>query len=233
MLQDKKGFTLLELMVALTITVLMGVALSMIFRTSMDAWQKGEASIQRCQTARIALQRMSGDIRSAVLLTGWKDVTGKTIDVKFVGEDGVKGVFGDKLSFVTLAHQPDYYSIGDYYKYTDADHWEAAEISYYIYHSGTTNLDHLVRRWQTGDVPDDSITRESDGLGYTLASLVFRVTELNFSYYDGSIWQPSWNSDTVLPEMVWIGLTVQADVAPAGKEKKEEIFSTIVYLPSG
>ena len=228
MLRDEKGLTLLELLVALTITVLMGAALSTIFKTSMDAWQRGEASIQRCQTARIALQRMSGDIRSAVLLPGWKDVSG--MDVRFVGENGVKGAFGDKLSFVTLAHQPSYNSTADYYYYDSNDEWDLAEISYYIYHSSTTDLDHLVRRWQTGGVPDDDVTRESDGIGYTLASLVFRAKELNFSYYDGSSWQTSWNSDTALPERVWVGLTVQDDRPLV---QKEEVFSTIVYLPSG
>ena len=219
----EEGVTLLELLVALTITVLLGTALTAVFRTSMDAWQKGEATTQRTQTARIALQRMSKDIRSAVLLTGWKDVSGK--DVRFYGENSYNS-FGDKLSFITLVHPPDYNVASDYYYYDEADEWDAAEISYYIYSSATTGLDHLIRRWQVGDIPDDKVY--TGGLDYTVASLTFRVKELNFSYYDGSNWQTSWNSNITLPEKVWIGLTVQDD---RPREQKEEVISAMVYLP--
>lgn len=218
----QKGFTFLELLVVLTITVLLGATLSAILKTSMDAWQRGEAAIQRCQPARIALQRMSQELRSAVLLS-ISNNPGKEDGIKFYGRDSYNS-YGDRLDFISLSN-PNLEGGAD-------PKCDFAEIGYYIYHSETTGLDHLICRWQVSDVPDTDVT--DGGLDYTPAAIASHVKKLNFSYWDNATsppWETSWNSKTKnkLPGKVWIELTVQDDIA---RVEKEEVFSTIVYLPS-
>jgi len=206
-------------MVALTITVLLGTTLFVVFKTSMDAYLRAEATTEECQSARIALQRMSEEIRNAILLDPNHN-PGK--NTKFYGENDYND-YGDRLDFISVSHPPG--SGGEYKQnYTNGEYrCDFCEIGYYIHPDGS----HLMRYTQTKNVPDT--TFRSGGASAELAS---HVTELNFSYYEGyGSGETAWDSDTHLPSMVWIGLKVQADVAPAGTPKKEEIISTKVYLP--
>ena len=221
MFQDKKGFTqplregrgltLLELLVALTITVLLGASLAAIFRTSMDAWRRGEAATQRCQPARIALQRMSEEMRSAISLSEQQDGT--------VNTESFKGT-ANTVDFLTTSNPPDWNK--DLVE--DKIYYDVCEIGYYIHADG----DRLMRHLQTANVPDGSI---GSGGGY--AELAPHVTGLNIEYYNGASWVNSWTASNTLPKIVKITLTVQADIAPAGTEKKEENISTRVYIPLG
>ncbi len=211
MLRNEKGFTLLELLVALTITVLLGATLFTIFRTSMDAWQRGEATIQRCQPARSALQGMGEEMRSAISLSRQYDGTSNN--------QSFKGTV-NTVDFLTTSNSPPWtqnYSLNETY-------YDVCEIGYYIHADG----DRLMRRLQTKNVPDGII---GSGGGY--ARLAPHVKGLNIKYFNGASWVDSWPASNTLPRVVKITLTVQADVAPAGIEKKEENISTQVYIPLG
>lgn len=212
MLKGEKGVTLLELMVALVLTALVGMAVFRVFKTNMDSWQKGEARTQRYQNARIALNRMSKEIRSAILLSTANN-PGK--DLRFLGTSST-------LNFLTASHPPTRGAYENTYEPVELV-FDVCEIGYSV---DTTNKK-LYRRKHRTNIPDTQV----DG-GGSSDVLALHVTELAFSYYDGSDWQTSWDSSTDggLPYAVWTGLTLQADVAPAGHAKKEELISTKVYL---
>lgn len=211
MLKNERGVTLLELLVALTITVLLGATLSAVFRTSMDAWLRGEATIQRCQPARIALQRMSEEMRSAIPLSKQHNGTDNT--ESFVGT-------ANTVNFLTTSNPPPWEQ--NYLE--NKIYYDVCEIGYYV--SGTT----LYRRKAEQNKPDGNVDDTTDGMSDEIAP---HVTGLNIEYYNGTSWVNSWTAPNTLPRIVKITLTAQADVAPAGTEKKEENISTQVYIPLG
>lgn len=59
---DNKGFTLLELMLALTITAMIGVILLGAFRIGIRAWEKGERDTEKHQRQRMVLNMMREQI---------------------------------------------------------------------------------------------------------------------------------------------------------------------------
>jgi prepilin-type N-terminal cleavage/methylation domain-containing protein len=62
-----KGFTLVELLVAVTILAIIMAAFFTIFKGGTAAWQKGEVRTELVQNGRIALDRMASEIRCALL----------------------------------------------------------------------------------------------------------------------------------------------------------------------
>lgn len=218
MLRDERGITLLELMVALVITALLGLAIYNVCKMAMDAWQKGEARTQVYQNLRIALERMSDEIRSAITLDSTYNPAPK--DIYFYGQDTYDGThpeWGDRLDFISIAHPP----IGNYY---DSDFnndelvFDCCEIGYRV--SGTT----IYRRKQEKNVPDSDITG-----GGSEKELATHITNLGFRYYNGSSWQDTWDAETegTLPEIVEISLTAKSDIA---RYENERTFTTYVSL---
>ncbi len=214
MLKDKKGITLLELMVAMVITALLGMAIYNVCKLAMDAWQKGEARTQVYQNARIALNRMSEEIRSAITLNPDYN-SGKKI--YFNGT-------ATQLDFIATAYAP----IGNYYHSwasgSDDLKFDCCEIGYSLHASEKT----IYRRQQISGVPDStSITS-----GGSTKEMATHITNLGFQYYDGTSWQPTWSSATTdssgLPRLVEIAITAESE---STRYPNERTFSTYVYLP--
>ncbi len=216
-LRNERGITLLELMVALVITALLGMAIYNVCKMAMDAWQKGEARTQVYQNARIALDRMSEEIRSAI-----------TLNLNY--NSGKKIYFNGtatQLNFIATAYAP----IGNYY-----DSWasgpsdlkfDCCEIGYSLHASEKT----LYRRQQISDVPDStSITS-----GGSEKEMATHITNLSLTYYsaDGSS-KTSWDADPTvdggLPKKVAIGITAESE---STRYPNTKTFSTWVCLSGG
>ncbi len=60
----RRGFTLIEILVAMAILVIVIASTLAIFRASTASWRKGEMRAQRYQQARFILERMSREIAS-------------------------------------------------------------------------------------------------------------------------------------------------------------------------
>lgn len=63
----KKGFTLVEILIALAILAMIVASTFTIFRSASKSWQKGEARSERYQSARSAVSRISAEISQAVI----------------------------------------------------------------------------------------------------------------------------------------------------------------------
>lgn len=62
-----RGFTLVEFVIALTLTVFLAGAVWVVLRTGLSLRERGVATVQISQNARTALDRMSREIRCAIL----------------------------------------------------------------------------------------------------------------------------------------------------------------------
>ncbi len=72
-IQSEKGFTLLEMMVAVTLVVLMAVGIWSIFRTTIRAWSRGTEYIDASQRRRNILDMVRKQIASAYPLAAPSD----------------------------------------------------------------------------------------------------------------------------------------------------------------
>lgn len=205
--KNKKGVTLLELLVALVITVLLGSAIFNVLKMAVDSWQKGEFATQKYQNARTALEKM-GEIRSAL-----KYSSADPYEAEFSGAS-------NKVDFLANIHSPVYFY--DPNKETESD---LCEIGYFV--SGTT----LYRRRDTTPYPADSDVNTTSPLADP-EGVASHITNLSLTYYsaNGSS-QTSWDSSTIssIPTRVKIEVTVRSDNPRYDDSEK---VSTIVYLPA-
>jgi len=233
------GFTLVELLVAMVITILLVAALFNVFNLAGRAWQKGEARTQKYQNLRQALDRMSDDIRGAILLNpdynAGADRTPGTADdpdFRFYGcANRDYPEYGEELNFISVSYPPDDWKYkSDWTKTPPKVRFDCCEITYYMKPTDEPGEARLMRRCQNQIVPDDDVTKtpQAAGGGGTYSPFAERITHLNFSYYDeNGVYSDLWNSSTKLPTRVRIELTAQADLA---REQKEETFTTEVWL---
>ena len=88
----ERGFTLIEVLIALTIVALAGVVVYGALSTALTSWSAGIIDSRRSQVAQIALDRISQQLKSTVASTVKKD--GRVV-AAFTGDD-------HSIRFVTL-----------------------------------------------------------------------------------------------------------------------------------
>ena len=93
------GFTLLELLVAVSILVIIGGASYTAFSVAVDVYQKSESRIVLTQKCRIALERVATDLSNLQAVQGDESLL-------IVSQDNPidEGISRDLISFVTLIH---------------------------------------------------------------------------------------------------------------------------------
>lgn len=187
---NKKGFTLVEILIALAILAMIVASTFTIFRSASKSWQKGEARSERYQNARSAISRISAEISQAVINSNPL--------CKFTGTK-------DKVSFFSFVS-------------TDSGVFELCEIVYWL-----DSAKKVLMR-------NDEIDPDYDFTTYSHSdALSDNVSELEFSYFDGTSWSDTWNSDQTsgsgLPKAVKIKIRVEDK-----KAKEGETFEVIARL---
>ncbi|NQV04605.1 MAG: prepilin-type N-terminal cleavage/methylation domain-containing protein [Candidatus Omnitrophica bacterium] len=144
MLPDKRGFTLVEILIALAILAMIVASTFTIFRSSSRSWQKGEERSERYHTARVAMGKMATEISQAVMSEdGLSKFVGRPSEISFVSfVSTAQGVFEmaeieywlDKDQRLLMRNEetdPDYdFSTQDYSDIL-ADNISEMEFSYY------------------------------------------------------------------------------------------------------
>ena len=192
----RQGFTLLEVMIAVAITALMGAMVSMAFQTSFNAKEVVEGEADHYRMLRAAMNRMTREISSAFVSDRYDSARFRDQNdrpTNFIGES-------DKLTLATFAHQR---------LYTDAKESDQAIVEYSVQTStekGANGRMDLVRRENpnVGDRMDR---------GGTTDVLFEGVKKLEFSYWDStrSEWADEWDTrrteqKAILPTRVRITL---------------------------
>ena len=131
-----RGFTLMEVMIAVAITALMGTIVAMAFQTGFRAKEVVEGEAEHYRMVRIALNRMAREIGSAFVSDRYdpkryRDQNDRPTN--FIGEK-------DRLTFTTFAHQR---------LYTDSKESDQAVVEYFVESStekGSRGRNDLKRR---------------------------------------------------------------------------------------
>jgi general secretion pathway protein J len=187
---ESRGFTLVEVLIALAILAMIVVSTFTIFRSASKSWQKGETRSERYQNARNAIHKISTEINQAVI--------NPNSLCKFTGDK-------NKVSFISFVS-------------TESGVFELSEIEYWL--DGAKKL--LMR--------NDDVDPDYDFTTYDHSDVLSEnVSELEFSYFDGTVWLDIWNSDQALgvglPKAVKIKIKVDDK-----KSKEGEIFGVIARL---
>ncbi|ATB46859.1 general secretion pathway protein GspJ [Corallococcus macrosporus DSM 14697] len=202
-----RGFTLMEVMVAVAITALMGTVVAMAFQTGLTAKETVEVDADRYRQVRVAMNRMAREIGSAYVsdrydATRFRDQNDRPTN--FVGER-------DKLLFTTFSHQR---------LYTDVKESDQAIVEYFVESSedrearGRQDLKRRV---------NPNIDERMDQGGHV--DVLFEgVKELEFEYWDSEKkeWDDEWDTrrterKSILPTRVRVTVTA---VDETGKEAR-------------
>ena len=205
------GFTLIELIIAVFITVIVITAVYASFKAGLDGWKRGKAVSDFSQNVRIALSRMSRELKGAI-------ISREASYCNFIERSGsFEGESADTLTFTS----------------TSSGQRGLSEITYFIDNNPDSPLSELKRRCSSVFENDVSSGKEAE-------VLAMFVTGLNIRYYNGEGWEESWagfdNKDSGLekgarakglPRAVEITLSAQDPRI----QKRPLAFSTIVSIP--
>lgn len=228
------GFTLIEIMVAVAISMLIIGSVYAVFRSSLNAYQKNEIRIIMLQKCRTTLDRIAQDITNMFYADG-------DVELTFLCDDNADTETNmdiDMISFVTVVNP----NLRDYVPQeeretrttTSSEEEEETEndlpsdlarVVYFIGQNPESNTSSVsLMRVETSnlDVQDlqdmleqmQSSTRlsRSDEVQEMLRSSVLmdNVAGLNIRYFDGSDWADSWDmeEEQQLPQALEITLSV-------------------------
>jgi general secretion pathway protein J len=179
MRRSAQGFTLMEIMIAVAITALMGAMVSMAFQTGFHAKEVVETEADHYRMLRVAMNRMAREIGSSFVsdrydAKRYRDQNDRPTN--FVGEE-------DRLLFTTFAHQR---------MYTDAKESDQAIVEYFVDSSseqGTNGRKDLMRR------VNPNVEGRMDR-GGTTDVLFEGVKRLEFAYWDSERkeWEDEWDT---------------------------------------
>jgi prepilin-type N-terminal cleavage/methylation domain-containing protein len=208
---SSRGFTLIEIMIAVAILGLVFVMLAGSFHTVATGKVQGEGHLAAAQESRTVLTGMSNEIRGAV------QTPNNPSQVTVMGTGRMQSHTPlDSLSISTL----------------DPGHRRALEgfgaedtVSYATMSNSAHPGWYILTRTQTSSL----LTTGSSSPDTTVV-LADNLLALHFSYFDGSTWGESWDSSSLppgnqLPQAIAIDLVL---AAPGGAPLK---LSTMVTLP--
>ncbi len=205
----KTGFTLVEVMLALTISSFILTAAFGTFRISMDVSKRAGVRRNALENCRSALGIISRDLAGAFLSSTetWS---------LFVGEDASVGDLNtDTLAFTAMVNSPER---------TGERTSDYAEVEYYVDMDPDTPEEWLVRRYDCR--PDDDLR---EGGITSLAG--YQVVSLEVWYFTEGEWAFEWDSQKELPTVVRVEISAIIDPKRGLDSNNLVTLSSIVWLP--
>lgn len=205
-----RGFTLMEIMIALAITALMGGMIAMSFQTGFHAKESIEKDADRYRMLRSAMDRMVREISAAYVsdrydATRYRDQTDRPTN--FIGEK-------DHLLFSSLAHER---------LYTDAKESDQMVVEYSV----KSGLDDTARDRQDLVRRENPLVQGPMDRGGTEAILYEGIRKLEFSYWDSTNkeWTDEWDTRR-LEEKSILPTRVRITIVALDENGKEQRYTT-------
>ncbi len=200
-MDKKNAFTLIEILIALSILAIVVVSSYTVLRGIADSWLKGESRTERYKNARVILDIMSREISQAIVCPAPVHRGGVNLQpVYCLGQ-------GDKVFFV--------YPVG-----RSEDKSDLVEVGYWLRTTDNT----LVRHYQANPDYNFQTADSIDEIGEN-------ISQVEFKYYDGSSWKESWDSrlegaqNGQLPKAIKLRLVLTGE-----RGLRSETFETIIHL---
>ena len=195
MLQARRGFTLVETMVAIVMLMIVIGSLYGVFRGANRSISSTDEIADVYQTARILLIEMNRELCSACQMPGVKtsSLTGKNT------EDGENAPQRDTLTFLTIAHSP----VGE-----AAPAGDLCQVTYAVM---STPSDRPIGLFVDEDFYPGLDSEAKEQQQPTRLSKL--VVGLNCKYLDGSTgeWRDKWVDQKEMPRAVRIELALKPE----------------------
>jgi general secretion pathway protein J len=202
------GFTLLELVLALSMVAIMAASLYASMRVAFRAQSGAETAIEPSRTAELAFEIIRADLQNVVPPTPFENQT-VLLAGPFQASDGKddRGADGDDVIFYTTADAPDRPSANG----------DIKKVELVVSSQNATNDHVLVRRVTRNLLAQIEPTPVEEVICRNIAGF-------NVRYFDGSDWQTTWDSQQVsdaLPSAVEVTLELQR---PAGAGQPPRVY---------
>ncbi len=212
MKHNERAFTLLEVLVAMTIMTIIGASLYTSLNLAFRVRDSAEAAVDEVRALEIAVSLIKEALMSAMPPSG-------VLAGAFEGEDaqGSEGGDADTLSFYSSDNVPEEGDIA----------CDVRQVEFALVEREDGEDTVMVRNITTNLLSPRTLDPEEEILCGDIASL-------NFRYYDGTDWQDDWDSgdnDNSLPEAVEITLTRAA--ADPDDDSEGYAMTQTVMLPCG
>jgi|GEM_PF-3261436 len=224
---NRKGFTLLELIVATVIFSIVIAAAYTLLDSARNLTTRAELRAQLFQSARVALQAVEDDFRGAVMPVAPPSSSSPTTDLSFIGtSSGSEKEPLDRLEFVSISrHTAGQYDVNAVDVVRGID---MAKLTYYVEQDTTRKAHGLVRERPVELNPVSGPVRREEDVTEIARDVVF----LNLRYYDSGEWRDTWDSSQLrkLPKAIEVTVIVK------GEWRGEDVlepFTTRFYLPVG
>ena len=218
---NRKAFTLLELIVAMSIFTIIAAATYSMFDSARSVSTRAEFRSQLFQSARAALQAIEEDLRGAVMPAN------AAVDTGFIATNvGSEKEPLDKLEFFTCSR---YTALPYDINATDVVRGiDVAKVTYWIEPDTKRTVHGLVRERPIELTPPSGPTHRDEDVQEVAQDVVY----VNFRFYDSGEWRDTWDStqQRKLPKAVEVTVYIR------GEWRDEEIiepFTARIYLPVG
>lgn len=214
----RSGFTLIEVMVAVTIIAIVCTLIYTGFSQTSRNKQRIEGDLARSHEIRMGLERMARELSMAYVSAQLNpNAALQVVKTALVGSDAARGA---RIDFTSLSHQR---------LYRDAHESDQAELSYYIDDDPDDKRRRALLRREQRRVDDDPQR------GGQAQVLIHDITKFELSYLDPLTgeWLTTWNTTQAamqpnrLPSQVRIKLTVPNPHPPG----PDQTFGTRASLP--
>lgn len=202
------GFTLMEVMVAITILAMVSTLIWTAFAQTSKAKKVVESTNDRYHQVKIAMRRLCADLSQAYL--------SRNINQQLITRESVfigKNDDPDSLDFMTFGHRR---------RFKDAQESEQCEVGYYVVEdSEDPDVMNLVRREarRVDDEPEE---------GGTTLVLVEDVLEFELEYYDPGMdqWEKEWDTTQLTGQPNRLPMQVRIRLVVRGRNDEELVFVT-------
>ncbi len=204
--RNNKGFTLLELIIAISILVVVLAMVTVIFRATQESFANAMALQKVIDTSRRVIERMHNEISTAFF-----DEQGRTGLLGIDGETGTRiktQSDGDEIFFCVPIAQLNTSDI--------------IEVGYWVKDDGN-----LMRHFDSGADYDYATEDADDELGLV-------IDQLTFKYFNGELWVDEWNAQINDAEQGKAPKAIRATFTISDKSNIiSKDFETVVHLNAG
>lgn len=214
----KQGFTLLEIILAVTVLALVGTMIYGGFSQTALNKARVEEDVEHSRIVHMALDRMVRELSMAFVSTHVNpSLDLRVVETAFIGKDNGKD---DRIDFTSFSHRR---------LYRNARESDQNEISYFVTeHPDERGMQVLARREQNRI--DDDPRR-----GGKSQILVENIEEFNLDYFDPllSDWVQTWDTEDVLaqPNRLPSQVRIRLSIKDPRRRGETQTFGTRVSIP--
>ena len=214
----RRGFTLLEIILAVSVLALVGTMIYGGFSQTALNKARIEEDVDHSRIIHMALARMARELTMAFVSTHVNpSLDLRVVDTAFIGKDNGKD---DRIDFTSFSHRR---------LYRNARESDQNEISYFVTeHPDDPGVLVLARREQNR-------IDEDPRRGGKSQILVENVEEFNVEYFDPLLtdWVQTWNTEDMLaqPNRLPTQVRIRLAVKDPRRRGETQAFGTRVMIP--